>query len=109
MYKIYGNKNSKNIILSHGSTKGSILDAIRGLDMKFIQVLYIEPFPKKITDELRNAKKIILVENNATGMLADILAEKTGIMIEQKNKILRYDGRPFYSDELNLEIQKKIK
>jgi hypothetical protein len=29
-------------------------------------------------------------------------------MIEDKNKILRYDGRPFFSDELNKEIKKRI-
>ena len=51
----------------------------------------------------------ILVENNATGMLADLIAEKTGVFIEDKNKILRYDGRPFLCDELNKEIKGRLK
>jgi len=108
MYKVYGNKSSKNVILSYGSTKGAILDAIKDLDVKFIQILYIEPFPD-IEKELKNMKNILLVENSATGMLADAIREKTGIQIEDKNKILRYDGRPFFYDELNEEIGKRLK
>jgi len=33
------------------------------------------------------------VENNVTGLLGSIIAEKTGMIIEEK--ILRYDARPF--------------
>ncbi len=37
----YGKKSSKNLILSWGSTKGAILDAIEDLDVKFIQIMHI--------------------------------------------------------------------
>jgi len=107
-YKIYGNKKSKNVIVSWGSTKGVVLDSIKDLNCKFIQILYIEPFPRKIKKELEK-KNIILIENNSTGQLADVIAEKIGIFIEDKNKILKYDGRPFLADELKREIIKKIK
>lgn len=106
-FRIYGNKNSKNIVVSWGSTKGAILDAIKDLDIKFIQILYIEPFPKEIKKELGG--NLILIENNSTGQLGEIIAEKTGIFIEDKNKILRYDGRPFLADELREEIRRRIK
>lgn len=104
MYEVYGNKNSKNVIVSWGSTKGAILDAIKDLDVKFVQVKYIEPFPE-IEKELAG-KNIILVENNATGEFGNLIREKTGIKVE--NKILRYDGRPFLRDELVEEIKKRI-
>ena len=102
----YGKKNSKNVILSWGSTKGAILDAIGNLDARFIQVLHIEPFPnfKKELEE----KNVILVENSATGLLGDVVAEKLGIFIDDKNKILRYDGRPFLHDELKKEIEGRL-
>ena len=106
-FNIYG-KDSKNIIVSWGSPTGAILDAIKDLDVKFLQVLYLEPFPKKIKKEIEG-KNIILVENNATGQLGRLIAEKTGVIIEEKNKILRYDGRPFLCDELKKEIERKIK
>lgn len=106
-YKIYGKRNSKNVIVFWGSTKGAILDAIEGLDVCAIQILYIEPFPKKIEKLLKNKNKIISIESNATGQICDVIREETGILI--KDKILRYDARPFVSNELNEEIIKKFK
>ncbi|PIN77297.1 hypothetical protein COV15_02460 [Candidatus Woesearchaeota archaeon CG10_big_fil_rev_8_21_14_0_10_34_12] len=107
MIKIYGNKNSKNLIIGWGSTKGQILDAIEGLDVKFLQVLYMKPMSDKIREELEKAENVILVEQNSTGQLGRIIREKTGIKIE--NRILRYDGRPFASDELEKLIVEKLK
>ena len=110
--KIYWNKNSKNLILGWGSTKGAILDALAEgkIDAKFVQVIFMEPFPaKELKNEIKKAKKVVLVENNATGQLAGLIAEKTGFIIEDKNKILRYDGRPFFADELADEIRRRLK
>ena len=127
-YKIAGKDNSRNIIISFGSTKGAILDAMResshndlkkssegaildsvnGLDVKFLQALYLEPFSEKIKKELEG-KNIILIENDATGQLGKLISEKFGIFIEDKNKILRYDGRPFLADELREEIRRRLK
>jgi hypothetical protein len=50
-----------------------------------------------------------LIENNATGPLADLISEKTLIKIPEKNKILKYDARPFFSDELAREIERRVK
>jgi len=107
-YKIYGKKNSKNVIVSWGSTKGAILDAIKDLDCKFIQILYIDPFPKEIKKYFEK-NNVMLVENNLTAQLGQVIMEKTGFLIEDKNKILRYDGRPFLADELKDEIKKRLK
>jgi 2-oxoglutarate/2-oxoacid ferredoxin oxidoreductase subunit alpha len=103
----YGKKNSNNVVVSWGSTKGAILDSIEDLDVEFIQILYVEPFPD-LKKQLEG-KNLILVENNATGLLGDVIAEKLGIFIEDKNKILRYDGRPFLHDELKEEIEGRLK
>jgi len=107
-YFSYGKKDSKNVVVSWGSTKGAIADAIKGLNCSFVQVLYLEPFQKEIKRHLEG-KNVILVENNATGQLGKLIAEKTGIFIEEKNKILRFDGRPFFADELKKEIKERLK
>lgn len=116
MIKIYGNKNAKNLIIGWGSTKCAILDALDAIDAsikkignyKFLQVLYLKPLSNDIKEEIIKTQKaggkIILVENNLTGQLGRLIREKTGISI--KNKILKYDGRPFTSDELKKEIEK---
>jgi len=108
MFKTYGNKNSKNVVVSWGSPKGAILDAIKDLNICFVQVLYIEPFSEKIEDLIKD-KNIILVENSATGLIGDLIKEKTGIKIKEENKILRFDGRPFFADELKKEIEEKMR
>lgn len=108
MYNIYGNEKSENIVISWGSTKGTIIDSIKELNCKFIQVKYIEPFSKEIEKELKD-KNIILIENSSSAQLGSLISEKTGIIIEDKNKILRYDGRPFLADELKKEIEKRLK
>ncbi len=105
-YKIFGDRKSNNIVISWGSTKGAILDSIEGLNCKFIQILYIEPFPEEIRKEIMG-KNVILVENNSTGQLGSLIREKTGIDVQ--HKILRYDGRPFLCNELKEEIKKRLR
>jgi 2-oxoglutarate/2-oxoacid ferredoxin oxidoreductase subunit alpha len=105
-YKLFGEKNSENVVVFWGSVKGAILDAISDLNVCALQILYLEPFPEEIKKYLEG-KNVILVENNATGLLSKLIREKTGIVIEDKNKILRYDGRPFLSDELEEELKKR--
>ena len=92
-----------------GSTKGAVLDAIKDIDAKALQILYLEPFPEEIKEELTKAENILIVENNSTAQLASLIASKTCIRIDDKNKILRYDGRPFISDKLKEEIEKRLK
>jgi len=116
MIKIFGNKNAKNLVIGWGSTKTVILDALDSIDAsikkignyRFLQVLYMKPMSDEIGKEIlkiQNAGgKVILIENNLTGQLGRLIREKTGISI--KNRILKYDGRPFKSDELKGEILK---
>jgi len=117
MIKIFGNKNAKNLIIGWGSTKCAILDALDAIDAsikkignyKFLQVLYLKPLSDEIKQEIIKTQKaggkIILIEQNVTGQLGRLIREKCGISI--KNKILKYDGRPFTSDELKEEILRR--
>ena len=110
-YKIYGNRHSNNVIIAWGSTKGAILDALEceGVDAKFIQILYIDPFPSENLWKELIGKNLILIENNSTCQLGQLLKEKTGFSVPLKSRILRYDGRPFLRDELGEEIKKRLK
>jgi len=111
MIKLYGNPNAKNLIIGWGSTKTVILDALDDIDKsietnkgdyKFLQVIYMKPLSNQIKTEIEKANKVILIEQNLTGQLGRLIREKTGIKIE--NRILKYDSRPFNSDELKEEI-----
>jgi 2-oxoglutarate ferredoxin oxidoreductase subunit alpha len=46
------------------------------------------------------------VEGNYSAQMHGLIAEKTGVNIEKN--ILRYDGRPFFVEELVREIKKFI-
>lgn len=109
MVKVYGKKSSKNLVIGWGSTKWAIIDAIEGLDCKFLQILYAKPFPKEVEKEIKKAENVILVENNLTAQMGRLLREETGFEVKEANKILRYDARPFLSDELSGEIKKRLK
>ncbi len=98
-------KNAHTVILGFGSTFGVIKEAVE-LNPKdkigFIHLPQVWPFPSgEITGLLKKAKKIITVENNATGQLAKLLRRETGIKAD--NSILKFDGRPF---DLDLLLQK---
>ena len=101
--KVYGNMNSKKAVVAWGSTKGPVLEAVERLGLKFIQPLFIQPFPKKQFDKaMKGVDKLISVECSAMGQMERVLSCH-GIKVDKK--ILKYDMRPFTVEEL----EKKLK
>ncbi len=100
----YGNKNSDTVLITWGSTIGTVREVGEELNLKVLQPLFLEPFPAKIKDELKNAKKIICVEVNATGQLASLLKDN-GINVDKV--ILKFDGRPITINELKIKLKEK--
>ena len=110
--RVFGDKASKNMVMSWGSPKGAILEAkelldAEGIKINFLQAHIIHPFPAAdFSEMLRRAKRVIDVEMNYSGQLAGIVREKTGIKIE--DLILKYNGRPMTSDEAYLAIKNAL-
>ncbi|MEF3245469.1 MAG: 2-oxoacid:acceptor oxidoreductase subunit alpha [Caldisericaceae bacterium] len=101
-------KESDVAVVSFGSPKGAILEAIKDLYIKFIQVISLEPFPKEaLLNELKDVKKIISIEQNSFGQFANILESKTGKSIYKR--VLKYDGRPFNVWELRNIFKEVVK
>jgi 2-oxoglutarate ferredoxin oxidoreductase subunit alpha len=100
----FGDRNAKNLIVSWGSPKGAILEALHtltneGFSLGFIQVRMVHPLPKEyVTNALKNAQKIIDVEMNYSGQLGGIIREKTGIPMNFY--ILKWNGRPMTTTEV---------
>ncbi|MDA4128516.1 MAG: 2-oxoacid:ferredoxin oxidoreductase subunit alpha [Thaumarchaeota archaeon] len=100
----FGPKNADITLLSWGSTKGAILDAMDwlsqdGIKVNFLQIRLIHPFPTEhVKDLLSQSKKIIDVEMNYSGQLGGIVQERTLIPMDQH--IVKYNGRPISSEEL---------
>lgn len=105
--KVYGNKDSATALLCWGSNKGVCVEVAQSLGLKVIQPIVLSPFPvKQFQAAVSGVKKLISVENNATGQLVRLL-KVYGFNVD--SKIFKYDGRPFTLDELELRIKEVIK
>lgn len=100
--KIDGDRGSDTALLCWGSNKGVCIEAGKELGFKVIQPLVMSPFPaRQFSEALKGVRKLIAVENNATGQLAELI--KTYGFKADKT-ILKYDGRPFSIEELKEKL-----
>lgn len=82
-----------------GSTKCIITEARRflkqrGVTTAHLHLTYMQPFhTHEVKELLSRVKNPVLVENNATGQLGQLIAMHTGIAIQKK--LLQFDGWPF--------------
>lgn len=97
---LYGPENAKLTIVSWGSNKGSILEALKQFpDVNYLHLTWFSPFPSEaVKRHLESAQKILGIEANFSGQMCSVIREKTGIEID--NKFLKYDGRPFFVEEI---------
>ncbi|BFH72825.1 2-oxoacid:ferredoxin oxidoreductase subunit alpha [Sulfurisphaera javensis] len=99
------------VLLTWGSPKGAILEAMDelskdGIKVMMVQVRMFNPYPKNLMKKVLSGKsKIIAIENNYQGQGAEILAEQTGIFAT--NYILKWTGRPITREEV-IDGVKKI-
>ena len=101
------------LLIGWGSTYGPIKEAIRLLnkekEKRYAALVFgdIYPLPQKLLKEKAGkAGSIINVEQNATGQLAQLIREQTGI--ECNFSILKYDGRQLSSEEIADRIRKEV-
>lgn len=102
------------LLVGFGSTKGPI-EEIRplldeqGVKTNHAHIRLIHPFP---ADEMQalmdSAKKVIVVENNATGQLANVIKMNLGGHKKMVN-LIKYDGTPFLPNELLNKVKGLLK
>lgn len=103
--KIYGEiEKASTVFVSWGSSKGPILEAMKtlkdqGKETALIHFTHVYPLDEeKIKPIFKQGKRYVLVENNSQGQLGKLLRSETGINL--KEKLLKYDGRPFWPEEI---------
>ena len=101
-FQVFGPEDADFTVISWGSTKGAILEALevleqQGLRGRFVQVKLLMPFPKEIAPLLER-RPLILVELTRTAQLARLLRMELGVEVD--HRILKYTGRPFSFEEL---------
>jgi 2-oxoglutarate ferredoxin oxidoreductase subunit alpha len=97
-------------VVSWGSTKGPILDAIEmlkkeGLSVGFVQIKLLQPFPTDyLKSLLKGTKTIIDIEANQSGQLGSLLNEHLDHKVDYY--ILKYTGRSMTCTEIYDSLKK---
>lgn len=107
--KVYGDlSKAKLVLVGWGSVKGPVLDVIKNFsDLAFVHFSFIWPMDKKRVRKVFEGveDKLILVENNSFGQFGSLIE---GLGLSFKEKILKYDGRPFYPEEIIASLKKLL-
>jgi len=113
VYKNAPHEEADLLIVGFNSTRGAIEEAMGRLEKDGIKVNHahvrlVYPFP---TDELlplvKSAKQVAVVENNATGQLANLIKMNVG-HAEKIHKVLKYDGNPFLPHEVHTRCKELV-
>ncbi len=110
--KVYGARNDQVevTLIGWGSLKLSVFDALplleqKGIKVNFIHFTHLFPLDEEqVKKALSGSKKTIMIENNSTAQFAGVLRQYTGI--EMDFHMLKYDGRPFFPEQIVEEIEK---
>lgn len=101
------------LLVGWGSTYGPIAEAVKALNEytpgKFAALVFGDVFPLPtalLLEKSVSAKKIINIEQNATGQLAGLIREYTGIVCT--SSILKYDGRQISGEEITDRLVKGV-
>ena len=96
----FGASEAETIVICWGSNRGVLEEALDTLQkddlsgMHFSQLFPLNPLLK----EHLEGKKIVALENNATGQFADLLNRELGVKVFQR--ILKATGEPFSVEEV---------
>lgn len=106
-----GDDNFETLLIGWGSTWGPMEEAVHLLNAdkvgRYAALVFgdVYPMPQRLLKEkAAKARRIINVEQNATGQLAGLIREETGIVCE--SSILKYDGRQISGEEIAERIRK---
>ncbi|MDX8288439.1 2-oxoacid:acceptor oxidoreductase subunit alpha [Metabacillus indicus] len=94
------------LFVGFNSTRGTIEEAMvrlekDGVKANHAHVRLLHPFPAdEMLPLVKAAKKVVIVENNATGQLASLIKMNVG-HAEKISSILKYDGNPLLPHEVH--------
>jgi 2-oxoglutarate ferredoxin oxidoreductase subunit alpha len=97
----FGSQSSTTLILTWGSVKSTVWEVLTILKNPNISHLHLStlwPIDPNIKLLFKPFKKIIIIENNATSQLTTLL--KSQFDFSPTKTILKFDGRPFFPEEL---------
>jgi len=107
--QLTGPEDYENLVVCWGSTYNVVKEAVENLSKKNVAVLHFKqvyPLPNETVNYLKQARKTLIVENNATSQFSKLIKLHTGIDI--KNKILKYNGLSLHVEELTNKLNESL-
>jgi 2-oxoglutarate ferredoxin oxidoreductase subunit alpha len=95
----HGSREPETTLIGWGSSYGAVHEAVdilrkEGASVNMLHLNELWPFPTKaVVDAVGSARNSYVVENNATGQVAQLIKTQTGYDVT--GRILKFDGRPF--------------
>jgi 2-oxoglutarate ferredoxin oxidoreductase subunit alpha len=110
--RLQGPKDADVTLIGWGSTQGVIEEARaqlaeQGITANQLQIRWLVPLHgEAILDQLRNAKRTIIVENNFSGQFARYLRGETSFVAD--GHIRKYDGEPFMPHHIVEAVREQL-
>ncbi|MDP8011679.1 MAG: 2-oxoacid:acceptor oxidoreductase subunit alpha [Thermoplasmata archaeon] len=108
LFKTYRLDDANIVLVQWGSTKGVVEESAdilrnKGYKVGVLEIKYVFPFNTDDFIAKTSGKKIITIENNYSGQLANLIKMFTGV---ETLKINKYNGEAFYPSEIVNEVIK---
>ncbi len=117
--EVFGVKKNADIsFIGWGSTKNAMRDVIReceegGVKVNYLHYEYVYPVKvERLVKFLKENKNVCLIEGNYLGQLGELLKAKlqeVGVLFAFEKRFLKYDGRPFFVEEVKKFVERNIK
>lgn len=121
--ELFGDESGDILFVGWGSVKSTVLDSFdivkcqkpepeahsplaKNLNCSYLHYEYVWPLKTEMLVKLKqNFKRVVLIENNYLGQLGNLLRMVAGIDFNER--LLKYDGRQFFIEEVLDFINKK--
>jgi len=96
----FGSKNPDTVFIGYGSVGNTIRDILKeNPNIGYLHYQYIYPLKyEKIIEIHEEGARVVLIENNQTGEFGKLIKQECGFEISEK--ILKYDGRPLFVEDI---------
>jgi 2-oxoglutarate ferredoxin oxidoreductase subunit alpha len=108
--ELYPNRKYDNLVVCWGSTYHIVKETLAVLGRRDTSLLHysqVYPLHPQSADYLARAKRVVVVEGNATGQFAKLIKLHTGINV--KDRILKYSGLSFAVEEVAEALKEVLK
>ena len=107
--EMIGPEEPRVLVIGWGSTYHVIREAMEGIgspDLAFLHLQQVYPLPPEVEWRIISAERVVVVEGNAVGQLAQLIRRETGFDIP--DKLLNYSGAQFSVEQVREYLERVL-